>query len=132
MRAIKVLQSFVSGAQQIFLILARHKLSPAPLKTPLKSASTANTFPRRSSTSLKSYGMPFDILFAKCKERFILSNASILRSHLREFMDHDILSVQKDESGTEIYIPRLDFEDLNKVVKEFDGSRIEVQNEKGH
>jgi len=41
-------------------------------------------------------GLAFGSLFTACRERLILSNEITLRSHLEEFIDHDIVAMSDD------------------------------------
>ena len=40
--------------------------------------------------------MAFNSLFTMCREQLILSNEITLRSHLEEFMDHDLVAMNDD------------------------------------
>ena len=40
-------------------------------------------------------GLPFQVLYTMCREQLLLSNEVTLRSHLGEFMDHDLVRLNQ-------------------------------------
>ncbi|CAK9300243.1 unnamed protein product [Gordionus sp. m RMFG-2023] len=45
--------------------------------------------------------IPFQNLLRLCREEFLVGNEIGLRIHLREFVDHEIITIKNDESGIE-------------------------------
>eukprot|EP00210_Caulerpa_lentillifera_P004729 g4513.t1 len=108
--ALLVLRSLVQNAQQIFILLANHKLSVLnACKTPAKG----KTVDKNQST-----GLTFDGLYKQCKEKFLASNPSTVRNHLKEFITHDLIQLQKNDLGTEEYTVSLDKTILKTVIVE--------------
>ena len=114
-KALLVLRSLVANSQQVFLVLAAQKFEPYPPSHPLRSGSGANV-PRKSLGMIHSAGLTFDVLYKRCRERFLVSDVSVLRGHLKEFVAHDLVRKQNDAEGNEVYTVRMEGEALEKVV----------------
>ena len=69
-----VLSSLTETARTVFRQLAEFQLSDHPA------------------------GLPFSALFTVCREQLILSNEITLRSHLEEFIDHDLCCMNDSNS----------------------------------
>jgi len=63
--AANVLSSLTSNARSIFRLLAEHQLS-------------------------NPEGMAFQTFYTQCREQFLATNEITLRSHLTEFVDHEL------------------------------------------
>jgi origin recognition complex subunit 2 len=51
-------------------------------------------------------GVSYEHLFRLCRERFLVSSDTTLRTHLTEFKDHELLKTRKGPDGIDmIYIP---------------------------
>jgi origin recognition complex subunit 2 len=48
-------------------------------------------------------GLPFSALFTVCREQLILSNEITLRSHLEEFIDHDLCCMNDSSESVGLY-----------------------------
>ncbi|KAI7748478.1 hypothetical protein M8C21_009301 [Ambrosia artemisiifolia] len=90
-----VLQSLTPNAQSVFKVLAEHQL-----------------------THPDDEGMPIDVLFTSCRERFLVSSLVTLNSHLTEFKDHELVKMRRHSDGQDcLYIP-LSKDALEKLVQE--------------
>lgn len=50
--------------------------------------------------------MPFNDLYRKCRESFLVSSDSALRTQLIEFVDHNMAKLKRSNDGTEhVLIP---------------------------
>lgn len=45
--------------------------------------------------------MPFTVLYRKCREGFLVSSDSALRTQLIEFVDHNMAKLKRSNDGTE-------------------------------
>lgn len=45
--------------------------------------------------------MPFKELYRKCREKFLVSSDSALRTQLIEFVDHNMVKLKRSNDGTE-------------------------------
>lgn len=107
--ALLVLKSLVQNAQQMFILLANHKLAALDSKTPARG---------KNGCRITSTGLTFDGLYQQCKERFLASNPSTVRNHLKEFITHDLIMLQRNELGAEEYTVCLEKSILETVIKE--------------
>nr|XP_043637615.1 origin of replication complex subunit 2 [Erigeron canadensis] len=90
-----VLQSLTPNAQSVFKVLVEHQLA-----------------------HLDEEGMPIDVLFTSCRERFLVSSQVTLNSHLTEFKDHELVKVKRHSEGQDcLHIP-LSKDALEKLVQE--------------
>ncbi|XP_076929468.1 origin of replication complex subunit 2-like [Bidens hawaiensis] len=90
-----VLQSLTPNAQSVFKVLAEHQL-----------------------VHPDEEGMPIDVLFTSCRERFLVSSLVTLNSHLTEFKDHELVKVRRHSDGQDcLYIP-LSKDALEKLIQE--------------
>ncbi|KAK1436584.1 hypothetical protein QVD17_02366 [Tagetes erecta] len=90
-----VLQSLTPNAQSVFKVLAEHQLAHPDEE-----------------------GMPIDVLFTSCRERFLVSSLVTLNSHLTEFKDHELVKTRRHSDGQDcLHIP-LSKEALEKLVQE--------------
>lgn len=88
-----VLQSLTPNAQSVFRVLADYLLA-----------------------NEKEEGMPVSALYAKCRERFLVSSQMTLNSHLTEFRDHALVKTRKHSDGQDcLYIP-LSSDALHKLL----------------
>lgn len=93
--AIIVLQSLTPNAQSVFKVLAEYLLA-----------------------NEKEEGMPVSTLYAKCRERFLVSSQVTLNSHLTEFRDHALVKTRKHSDGQDcLYIP-LSLEAIQKLLSD--------------
>lgn len=44
-----------------------------------------------------------------------------LKAHLNEFKDHGLITLKKASNGAEVYLITLSEDELERVMKEFDG-----------
>ncbi|GLI69559.1 hypothetical protein VaNZ11_014195, partial [Volvox africanus] len=79
-----VLRSLVLGAQEVFKVLAEHLLEDEECE-----------------------GVAFAHLYRMCRERYLVRDEGVLRQHLVEFVDHQLLRVRpaSDNSGELLTIP---------------------------
>ncbi|KAI3802387.1 hypothetical protein L1987_30519 [Smallanthus sonchifolius] len=90
-----VLQSLTPNAQSVFKVLSDHQQAHPDEE-----------------------GMPIDVLFTSCRERFLVSSLVTLNSHLTEFKDHELVKVRRHSDGQDcLYIP-LSKDALEKLVQE--------------
>ncbi|KAK8931461.1 Origin recognition complex subunit 2 [Platanthera zijinensis] len=90
-----VLQSLTPNAQSVFRVLADYLLA-----------------------NEKEEGMPVSALYAKCRERFLVSSQLTLNSHLTEFRDHALVKTRKHSDGQDcLYIP-LPSDALHKLLSD--------------
>ncbi|XP_050267210.1 origin of replication complex subunit 2 [Quercus robur] len=90
-----VLQSLTPNAQSVFRVLAEYQLSHPDEE-----------------------GMPINILYTVCRERFLVSSQLTLNSHLTEFKDHELVKTRRHSDGQDcLYIP-LTTEALEKLLME--------------
>ncbi|KAG0209687.1 Origin recognition complex subunit 2 [Mortierella sp. GBA30] len=92
-----VLASLTSNGKGLFRVLAEHQIQIE--KEGAEGGAT-------SSKSHLDCGMAYNMLFKKCQENFLVSNAVTFRTQLTEFRDHRIVHSRKGADGVEIlYIP---------------------------
>ena len=67
--------------------------------------------------SASGTGMAFAELFASCREQLILSNEITLRSHLEEFLDHDLVCLSESpDTRTALYKIPLRVADIERLM----------------
>ena len=67
--------------------------------------------------SASGTGMAFAELFASCREQLILSNEITLRSHLEEFLDHDLVCLSEiPDTRTALYKIPLRVADIERLM----------------
>ena len=81
--AVNVLRSLTSNARDIFRLLAEHQLA-----------------------NPESGGMTFHAFYTRCREEFLATSETTLKSHLTEFIDHELTRTKKGSEG--IVIPFAD------------------------
>lgn len=90
-----VLQSLTPNAQSVFKVLAEHQLAHPDEE-----------------------GIPINVLYTICRERFFVSSQSTLNSHLTEFKDHELVKTRRDSDGQDcLFIPIMK-DSLEKIVQE--------------
>jgi origin recognition complex subunit 2 len=62
-------------------------------------------------------GISYEHLFRLCRERFLTSNDAMLRAHLTEFKDHDLLKYKKGADGGQLMYVPLAVEDLKSLLE---------------
>merc|ERR1719243_565963 len=87
-----VLSSLTQTARTVFRQLAEFQLSDHPA------------------------GLPFSALFTICREQLILSNEITLRSHLEEFIDHDLCSMNDSNDNISLYKIPLRTSDIQSLI----------------
>ena len=66
-------------------------------------------------------GIPFHRWFSLCREKFLVTNEMTLRTHLTEFIDHQLLKSRRGIDGQDcLYIP-LPENDLQRVLEGIEG-----------
>ncbi|KAL6527408.1 Origin recognition complex subunit 2 [Orobanche gracilis] len=90
-----VLQSLTPNAQSVFKLLADHQLAHP-----------------------NEEGMPFNNLYAICRERFLVSSQITLNAHLTEFKDHELVKTKRNSDGEDCLCIPLSSEALQKIVQE--------------
>ncbi|KAF9918054.1 Origin recognition complex subunit 2, partial [Lobosporangium transversale] len=94
-----VLASLTSNGRGLFKILAEHQIQAEQEITAESGSGTV-------TKNQLDLGMPYNTLFKKCQENFLVSNALTFRTQLTEFRDHRIVQSKKGPDGVEIlYIP---------------------------
>ena len=91
-----VLSSLTQTARTVFRQLAEYQLSDHPggklsPKFENQSLFLSLLLSFTDSSLVRYAGLPFSALFTVCREQLILSNEITLRSHLEEFIDHDLV-----------------------------------------
>jgi origin recognition complex subunit 2 len=61
-------------------------------------------------------GLPFSALFTVCREQLILSNEITLRSHLEEFIDHDLCCMNDSSESVGLYKIPLRTNDIQSLI----------------
>ena len=61
-------------------------------------------------------GISFQMLFAVCREKFIVSNEMLLRTFLTEFRDHDLLQSKRTSEGGDVFFVPLKEDELQQVL----------------
>ncbi|KAG0327953.1 Origin recognition complex subunit 2 [Podila humilis] len=114
-----VLASLTSNGRGLFKVLAEHQIQnekDAVATSGAGAGAGAGGGGGSTTSSAKStggggnnqadLGMAYNVLFKKCQENFLVSNAVTFRSQLTEFRDHRIVQSKKGADGVEIlYIP---------------------------
>ncbi|GAQ89388.1 origin recognition complex subunit 2 [Klebsormidium nitens] len=78
-----VLKSLTPNARGVFKVLAGQQLAPD-----------------------HDQGLPFHRLYTLCREKFIVSSETTLRTHLVEFRDHQLVKTRRGHDGQDcLYIP---------------------------
>ncbi|KAF9584896.1 Origin recognition complex subunit 2 [Lunasporangiospora selenospora] len=96
-----VLASLTSNGRGLFKILAEHQI-----QTDRDAGIEMGSSGGKSGKVALDAGMPYQALFKRCQEAFLVSNAVTFRTQLTEFRDHRIVQSRKAPDGTEIlYIP---------------------------
>lgn len=81
--AVNVLRSLTSNARDIFRLLAEHQLANPEEK-----------------------GMGFHAFYTECRAQFLATSEVTLRSHLTEFVDHELTRTRKSADGEDVvHIP---------------------------
>ncbi|KAG2497585.1 hypothetical protein HYH03_004331 [Edaphochlamys debaryana] len=98
-----VLRSLVLGAQEVFRLLAEHLLEDE-----------------------ESEGVAFAHLYRMCRERFLVRDERVLRQHLVEFVDHQLVRLRpaSDNSGELLAIP-MPRSDIRAVLDDLMAARGE-------
>ncbi|GIL96751.1 hypothetical protein Vretimale_2563 [Volvox reticuliferus] len=98
-----VLRSLVLGAQEVFKVLAEHLLEDEECE-----------------------GVAFAHLYRMCRERYLVRDEGVLRQHLVEFVDHQLLRVRpaSDNSGELLTIP-MSRADMQAVLEDLQAARAE-------
>ncbi|KAJ9534815.1 hypothetical protein QJQ45_017297 [Haematococcus lacustris] len=93
-----VLRSLVPNARDVFALLVDHQLDDP-----------------------ESEGLDFKLLFRMCRERFLLTSETALKSHITEFRDHELLATRRatDGGGEVMYVP-MDSAGLQQVQAELE------------
>lgn len=97
-----VFQSLTTNARGIYMMLVQNQIANQ------KDANyQGKQFDAKLSTvmlmnSLFSLGMTFKKLYQKCRERFLVSSDSTLRTQLIEFVDHNMAKFKRSHDGTEL------------------------------
>lgn len=94
-----VLQTLTQNAREVFLLIARNQLEHSDV------------------------GLTQSQLFHECRDHFLCSNEMTLKAHLNEFKDHGLITLKKGLNGAEAYFITLSEDELERVMKEFDGPK---------
>ena len=65
-----------------------------PIKTPFALTAVPVPLPPPPLAARLPAGITFQYLFQCCRERFLVSNESLLKSFLTEFRDHELLQTK--------------------------------------
>lgn len=100
-----VLRSLVLGAQEVFKVLAEHLLEDEQCE-----------------------GVAFAHLYRMCRERFLVRDERVLRQHLVEFTDHQLLRLKpaSDDTGELLTIP-LSRSELRAVLDDLIAARAAAE-----
>jgi len=103
-----VLASLTSNGKGLFRILAEHQIQ----------AELEGVEAGTSISGKTDYGMPYNALFKKCQENFLVSNAVTFKTQLTEFRDHRIVQSRKGGDGVEILTIPLSASVLEGVLEQ--------------
>ncbi|KAI9488062.1 origin recognition complex subunit 2-domain-containing protein [Zychaea mexicana] len=101
-----VLRSLTSNGRGVFRVLAEHQL----MEMEMEGNDTAR--------ANESMGLPYHRYYDACRESFLVSNDTQLRSLLTEFIDHKIIHAKRSADGTEVFYIPLDKSTLCNVLEE--------------
>eukprot|EP00951_Prasinocladus_malaysianus_P007716 scaffold55356_cov46-Prasinocladus_malaysianus.AAC.1 len=92
--AAMVLRSLTAKARQVFQQLAENQEAGSP----------------------KEQGLPFHAWFKLCREKFLVTSELLLRTHLTEFKDHELVKVRRAADGGDLYYVPIDKTVLAKLL----------------
>ena len=95
--AANVLRTLTPNARHIFRLLAEHQLS-CPDEP----------------------GMSFHAFYTQCREQFLATSEMTLRSHLTEFVDHELTRTRRGSDGEDLVVIPFAADVLAQLLKEFD------------
>ena len=96
--AANVLRSLTSNARDIFRVLAEYQLQNPEEK-----------------------GMGFHAFYTECRAQFLATSEVTLRSHLTEFMDHELTRARKGADGEDVVHAPFASDVLAQLLKEIQG-----------
>ncbi|KAI9243392.1 origin recognition complex subunit 2-domain-containing protein [Phascolomyces articulosus] len=101
-----VLRSLTSNGRGVFRVLAEHQLMEMELEG------------NETGKANESVGLPYHRYYDTCRESFLVSNDTQLRSLLTEFIDHKIIHAKRSPDGTEVFYIPLDKSTLCNILEE--------------
>ena len=96
--AVNVLKSLTSNARDIFRVLAEYQLANPEEK-----------------------GMGFHAFYTECRSQFLATSETTLRSHLTEFVDHELTRTRKGSDGEDVVHAPFESDVLAQLLKEIQG-----------
>jgi hypothetical protein len=96
--AVNVLKSLTSNARDIFRVLAEYQLANPEEK-----------------------GMGFHAFYTECRSQFLATSEVTLRSHLTEFVDHELTRTRKGSDGEDVVHAPFESDVLAQLLKEIQG-----------
>lgn len=113
-----VLNSLTSNAKMIYKILLAKQLDI------LKNISTTKSGGAGSLKGSPKSAVDFKDLYKTCLEEFVTSNEITFRTMLREFIEHKMCNLTKNESGVEFVYISFTFEEMQSLYSEEFASSI--------
>ncbi|KAI8146798.1 origin recognition complex subunit 2-domain-containing protein [Fennellomyces sp. T-0311] len=101
-----VLRSLTSNGRGVFRVLAEHQLMEMEIEG------------NETGKGNESVGLPYHRYYDACRESFLVSSDTTLRSLLTEFIDHKIIHSRRSSDGTEIFFIPLDKSSLCNILEE--------------
>ncbi|XP_067951688.1 origin recognition complex subunit 2-like isoform X2 [Watersipora subatra] len=95
-----VFKSLTPNAKNIFLLMARYHTE--------------------NSSNPAYIGIPFQILYQKCREGFLVNSDQTLRTQLTEFRDHKLVKSRKGADGAEHLFLPIDPATLNDFMEQIE------------
>lgn len=95
--ATNVLRTLTPNARHIFRLLAEHQLS-----------------------SPDEPGMAFHAFYTQCREQFLATSEMTLRSHLTEFVDHELTRTKRGPDGEDLVVIPFAADVLAQLLKEIE------------
>ena len=101
-----VLRSLTTNGRGVFRVLAEHQLMEMEMEG------------NETGRANESVGLPYHRYYDSCRESFLVSNDTQLRSLLTEFIDHKIIHSKRSADGTEVFYIPLDKSTLCNILEE--------------
>eukprot|EP00873_Tetraselmis_striata_P040751 jgi/Tetstr1/461015/TSEL_006165.t1 len=76
----------------------------------------------QNNSSNKEQGLSIAEWFRLCREQFLVTAEGLLRSHLTEFKDHELVRIRKGSDGTDLYYIPLDETTLAQVLADMNAA----------
>ncbi|KAG2220296.1 hypothetical protein INT45_009929 [Circinella minor] len=101
-----VLRSLTTNGRGVFRVLAEHQLMEMEIEG------------NETGRANESVGLPYHRYYDACRESFLVSNDTQLRSLLTEFIDHKIIHSKRSPDGTEVFYIPLDKSTLCNILED--------------